>query len=379
VYSTHYQIVYYTLIIVGILGIVEFVKALKHKTLPNFAKATGLMIVFGLLCAGTNASKLWTTFEYSKETIRGTSDLAAKKGVDGLGKDYVFSWSYGIAESMTLLIPDFEGGGSSQSYTSTETYKALKPQIKAGLAKQGVTGKKADAQVNQQVASLFYSGDQPFVGMGVYMGIIIFFLMILGVVMGDGFIKWWLLASMLTMLSIAWGRHFFLNEIWYNILPLFNKFRSLSMALALVQGMAAMLGAIGLQAFFRKETTDAQRKRGLKIAGGILYQISFLTLLLSGMFSYSGPKDARLGDQLAQLLEADRLSLLRKDVGRSILFALLGIGALYLYLSYKVSALVSVLVLTLLVTVDMWSVGSRIINPSKFKTAKRSSVIADTL
>ncbi len=378
VYSTHYQIVYYTLMIVVALGISEFVKAVRNKTLPHFAKATGLMLVFGLLCAGTSVSKLWTTYEYSKETIRGTSDLAAKKDLDGLGKDYVFSWSYGIAESMTLLVPDFEGGGSSQSYTSTKTYKALKPQIKAGLAKQGVTGKNADAQVNQQVASLFYSGDQPFVAMGVYMGIIVFFLMVLGLVMGERSLKWWLFGSMLLMLSIAWGRHFFLNEIWYNVVPLFNKFRSLSMALALVQGLAAMLAAIGLQAFFRKETTDAQRKKGLMIAGGTTLGILVLTLLLSGMFDYSGPKDARLGDQLAQLLEADRLSLLRKDVGRSILFALLGIGALYLYLSHKVSALVSVLVLTLLVTVDMWSVGSRIINPSKFKTAKKSKLVAES-
>jgi len=378
VYATHYQITYYTLMIILILGIVEFIKAIKYKTLPNFAKATGLMIVFGLLCAGTNASKLWTTYEYSKETIRGTSDLSAKKDLDGLGKDYVFSWSYGIAESMTLLIPDFEGGGSSQSYTGTKTYKALKPQIKASLAKQGVTGKNADAQVNQQVASLFYSGDQPFVGMGVYMGIIVFFLMILGVVMGKGSIKWWLLASMLLMLSIAWGRHFFLNEIWYNIVPLFNKFRSLSMALSLVQGLAAMLAALGLQAFFRKETTDAQRKKGLMIAGATTLGILVLTLLMSGMFNYSGPKDARLGDQLAAMLEEDRLSLLRKDVGRSILFALLGIGALYLYVGRKVSAVVSVLILTLFVTIDLWSAGSRIITPSKFKTAKKSKIIAES-
>lgn len=378
VYATHYQITYYTLMIIFILGIVEFVKAIKNKTLPNFAKATGLMIVFGLLCAGTNASKLWTTYEYSKETIRGTSDLAAKKDLDGLGKDYVFSWSYGIAESMTLLVPDFEGGGSSQSYTNTETYKALKPQIKASLAKQGVTGKNADEQVNQQVATLFYSGEQPFVGMGVYMGIIIFFLMILGIVMSKGSIKWWLISSLLLMLSIAWGRHFFLNEIWYNVMPLFNKFRSLSMALALVQGLAAMLAALGLQAYFSKEVTDKKRKKGLFIAGGTTLGILVLTLLMSGMFDYSGPKDARLGDQLAALLEADRLSLLRKDVGRSILFTLLAIGGLYMYIGRKISALVSVLILTLLVTVDMWSVGSRIINPSKFQTKKKSSVIAES-
>jgi len=180
------------------------------------------------------------------------------------------------------------------------------------------------------------------------------------------------------MLSIAWGRHFFLNEIWYNVMPLFNKFRSLSMALALVQGLAAMLAALGLQAYFSKEVTDKRRKKGLFIAGGTTLGILFLTLLMSGMFDYSGPKDARLGDQLATLLEADRLSLLRKDVGRSILFTLLAIGGLYMYLGRKISALVSVLILTLLVTVDMWSVGSRIINPSKFQTKKKSSVIAES-
>lgn len=375
VYANHYQITYYTLIIILVLGIVEFVRAIKQKTLANFAKATALMGLFGVMCAATNAAKLWTTYEYSKETIRGKSDLAAKKDVDGLGKDYVFGWSYGIAESMTLLVPDFEGGGSSQSYKGTATYKALKPQIKASLAKQGVNGRRADAQVNQQVASLFYSGDQAFVGMGVYMGIIIFFLMILGVVMGKGTAKWWLFSSMMVMLSISWGKNFPLNEIWYEIVPLFNKFRSLSMALSLVQGLAAMLAALGLQAFFQKETTDAQRKKGLMIAGGTTLGILVLTLLASGMMDYSGPKDARLGDQLSSLLEADRMSLLRKDVMRSLVFAVLAIAPLYFYMGRKISALVSVLVLTLLVTVDMWSVDRRIINASKFKTAKNNSVV----
>lgn len=371
IYATHYQITYYSLIIIFILGIVELVKAIKNQTLPKFVKTTALMIAFGILCAGTNAAKLWTTYEYSQETIRGKSDL--KGGSDGLGKDYVFSWSYGIGESMTLLIPDFMGGGSSQSYENTNTYKKVEPQIKAGLIKQGLTGKALKNSVNQQVASLFYDGDQPFVGMGVYMGIIVFFLMVLGIVMAQGPTKWWLLASLLAMLSIAWGRHFSLNEVWYNILPLFNKFRSLSMALSLVQGLAVMLGALGLQAFFRKETSDEQRKKGLYIAGGITLGILVLTLLLAGSFNYSGPKDARYGAQLGKLLEADRLSLLRKDAMRSLLFALLGIAPLFLFMKRKISASITTFIILAFVTVDMWSVDRRIIHADKFKTPKHIS------
>ncbi len=373
VYANHYQITYYTLMVIFLLGIVEFAKAIKQKTLPNFAKATALMFVFGLLCAGTNASKIWSTYEYSKETIRGKSDLAAKKDLDGLGKDYVFGWSYGVGETMTLLIPDFEGGGSSQSYKGTKTYKALKPQVMASLAKSGITGKEAQRQLDQQIGSLFYSGDQAFVGMGVYMGIVIFFLMLLGIVMGKGYLKWWLLASMILLLTIAWGKNFPLNEVWYNIVPLFNKFRSLSMALSLVQALAVMLGALGLQVFFSKETTDAQRQKGLFIAGGITIGILVLTLLTAGAFDYSGPKDSRLGAELSKMLQADRMSLLRKDAGRSLLFALLGIGSLYMFLKHKISALMSVLALILIVSVDMWSVDRRIINPSKFKSPKKTA------
>ncbi len=378
VYSTHYQIVYYTLLVVVLLGIFEFIKAIKQKTLGNFAKATGLMIVFGLLCAGTNTSKLWTTYEYSKETIRGTSDLAAKKNTDGLGKDYVFSWSYGISESLTLLVPDYMGGGSSQSYKGTRIYDKVAPNIKANLAQSGITGKSADHQVNAQVASLFYRGDQAFVGMGVYMGIIFFFLMVLGIILGRGAVKWWLLASLITLLTIAWGKHFPLNHIWYNVLPLFNKFRSLSMALSLFQGAAVMLGAIGLQAFFGKNTSLAQKTKALKLAAGITIGALVLIFLSSFVINFSSPRDERIGPELAKLLEADRLSLLRKDVGRSLLFAIIGISALYLYLKNQVTAVVSTLLLILFSLVDMWSVGRRIINASKFKKPVKTALIQET-
>ncbi len=378
VYSTHYQIVYYTLLVVVLLGIVEFIKAIKQKTLGNFAKATGLMIAFGLLCAATNTSKLWTTYDYSKETIRGTSDLAAKKDKDGLGKDYVFSWSYGIGESLTLLVPDYMGGGSSQSYKGTSIYKKIAPNIKANLAKNGITGKSADHQVNAQIASLFYRGDQAFVGMGVYMGIVFFFLMVLGIILGRGALKWWLLASLITLLTIAWGKNFPLNHIWYNVLPLFNKFRSLSMALSLFQGAAVMLGAIGLQAFFSKQTSIKQKTKAFKLAAGITLGALVLIFLSSFIIDFSSPKDERVGPELAKLLEADRLSLLRKDVGRSLLFAVLGMSALYLYLKNQITAVISTILLILFSLVDMWSVGRRIINTSKFKKPIKSATIHET-
>jgi len=376
-YANHYQITYYTLLVLLILGVAELIGAIRQGRIGRFLRASALMVVFGLLCVGVNASKLWPAYEYAEESIRGKSELTSKPVREGLTEDYAFSWSYGIGETMTLLVPDFMGGGSSQSYRHTEAYKKFGPQLRANLAKQGITGRNADAMIDQQLGSLFYTGKQPFVGMGVYMGVIVFLLMLLGLVLAPDARKWWLLAALIFMLTLAWGGNFGLNKLWFKALPMFNKFRSWSMTLALVQGLAAVLAAMGLQAYFRAELTTRERLRGLRLAGGITVGILLVVLIGSAAFDYTGPNDARMGPQVVKILQADRMKMLRRDAMRGLLFSLLGIGVLYAFAKAKVKEQVAVILLAVLLVADMWPVAYRIINPSKFKTPKHHQASLD--
>ncbi|MBK6994579.1 MAG: hypothetical protein IPH31_06510 [Lewinellaceae bacterium] len=197
IYVNHVQITYYTLLIAGIYVLVQLVESVRHKTLLNWGKQVvimGLALAIGFAC---NLSKLWPTYEYSQETIRGRSELkaSADKG-DGLSKDYLFGWSYGVCESMTLLVPHFAGGGASETFGDTKLLKAVSRQMPPNTTK---------AQMQSQIAALFYNGDQPFVGTAIYFGAIVCFLFFLGAFLVPGAVKWWLLLSGIFMVTLAWG------------------------------------------------------------------------------------------------------------------------------------------------------------------------------
>ena len=184
IYVNHVQITYYTLIIAGIFVLTQLAYAIKHKALARWGKQVAvwfLAVAIGFAC---NLSKLWPTYEYGQETIRGRSELkaSADKG-DGFSKDYLFGWSYGVCESMTLLIPHFAGGGAGESYGDSKLLKAVSRQMPPNTTK---------AQMQSQIAPLFYAGDQPFVGTAIYYGAIVCFLFLIGAFLVPGHVKWWL-------------------------------------------------------------------------------------------------------------------------------------------------------------------------------------------
>ncbi|HRI58166.1 MAG TPA: hypothetical protein PK228_00505, partial [Saprospiraceae bacterium] len=204
-YANHVQITYYTLLLIGLYYLVQLVDAIRHKTFASWGKAfvaTGLALAIGFAC---NLSRLWPTYEYSQETIRGKSELTkdAARG-DGLNKDYLFGWSCGVCESFTLLIPHHAGGGAGESYKNTELYKTFLRKYSQQLS---------PGQADQQTAVLMYTGDQPFVGTAIYFGAIVCFMFLLGAFLVPGNAKWWLLTGGVFMVSLAWGKNFFLNHL----------------------------------------------------------------------------------------------------------------------------------------------------------------------
>lgn len=352
IYANHVQITYYTLIISGIYFLAMLVEAIRNNNVANWGKALATSALAIVLGFASNTANLACTYEYSKETIRGKSELSknSNKG-DGLDKDYLFGWSYGKAESLTLLVPHFAGGGAGENYKGARLMNALDPQFRG------------------QVKGLFYTGDQPFVGTAIYFGAIVFFLFFLGAWLVPGGVKYWLVAGGLFMISLAWGKNFFLNFVWYDYLPMFNKFRAVSMALGIGQFCFAMLAALGLQKLTDPGIDVARKKKALYVAAGIT---GFLCLLAMMLGSTSGPNDQALQQdaRLLQLLQEDRASMLRMDVLRSVAFAGGAAWLIWLYLQGYLKAALTVVLIGLGSLADHWLVCTRTLTPDKYETKR---------
>jgi hypothetical protein len=362
----HVQITYYTFMMIGIYFIIAGVYAAMRKTFQSWLIAIGVTAAATALAVGTNAAALWSTWEYGKETIRGKSELtqSGDKG-DGLSKDYLFGWSYGIGESFTLLVPHYAGGGAGETFASTNFHKRLFPNIVGQMTQSGTPAAVAKEQADKQISTLFYTGDQPFVGTAIYFGAILIFLALCGMMLGSNEEKWWLVAGGVFMLSIAWGKNFGLNNLWYDIMPLFKKFRAVSMALGLSQLFFAALAAMGLQELMDGDHALSKRKRALYMSAGI----TLLLLLLAMATAPSvGPNDSALGDQkaLVDLLKADRSSLVKSDVMRSLLFVAATFGLLFFYLHGRLKGMYAVAVIAVLALVDQWGVASRTLSADKY-------------
>ncbi len=364
IYVNHVQITYYTLLIAGIYALVQLAESVRHRTLLNWGKQVVIMGLALTIGFASNLSKLWPTYEYGQETIRGKSELAAsaEKG-DGLSKDYLFGWSYGVCESMTLLVPHFAGGGAGETFGDTKLLKAVSRQMPPNTTK---------AQMQSQIAALFYNGDQPFVGTAIYYGAIVCFLFFLGAFLVPGAVKWWLLLSGVFMVTLAWGKNFFLNDILYDYLPMFNKFRAVSMALGPGQLCVAALAAMGVQKLADPDISIDRKKLALWVGLGVTALLCIIGMTCA---SDTGPNDNALGDnaQLLAALKEDRANLLRGDLIRSLCFVAAAAALIFLYLRGSLKAVIMVGLVAALSLADTWLVCLRSIPASKYESKKAAT------
>ncbi len=364
----HIQITFYAFIALGILVLVKLWGSIKQGQLKHALISVGVLALAGIAGLAANTSRLWPTYEYSKETIRGKSELSsnAAKG-DGLDKEYAFGWSYGIGESMTLLIPNYYGGGAAQTFQGTETYSRIYNNVLNDLTQRGMSADEAKRNAEQQVSSLFYTGDQPFVGVAIYFGAIICFLFVLGAFLVGGPYKIWLLVSAIFTLTLAWGGNFFLNEFFFDYLPMFNKFRAVSMALGLSQFFAIILGVWGLQELMNNNIPREKKLKSLYLAAGITGGVVILGLLMSSGMAFVGKNDDKVGPDLAALLKQDRISILRADAMRSFLLIVVAAGLIWAYLKHKLKSVVAISAVAILAVMDIVLVNKRILFDEKFE------------
>lgn len=369
-YTNHLQITYYLLIIIVIFGIAQLIESLQKNEIPAFIKSTLVLIVAAILAVGVNISNLWATYEYGKYTIRGKSELTTEKEnrTSGLDIDYATAWSYGIPESLTFLIPDFMGGASHVELSeNSESYKALrKNNVPAQQAKQYIRSMPV------------YWGDQPFTSGPVYVGAIMVFLFVLGIIVVKGKLKWWLIAATVLSLMLAWGHNFMpLTKFFLHYVPAYNKFRAVSMTLVIAEFTIPLLGILALRDIFGDRFNKQQAFKHVKLAFYITGGITLFFALFSGLlFNFVADSDAQLAasgypDWLIDAIRNDRKATLRADAFRSFIFILLATVAIWAALFKKIKKEFAFTALILLVIADMWTVDKRYLNNSNFETARK--------
>lgn len=366
VYWNHQQISYYTLLMLIPLAITYLIYAIREKKQKQFWTASAALVVAAIMAIAPAMDKLLPTWDYSKETMRGGAVLKgtedSEAGKSGLNREYAFQWSYGKAETMTLLIPNFYGGSSNYALgEDSETYKTVKKYAGSSQAKQ----------IAKSLPT--YWGDQPFTSGPVYAGAIICFLFVLGLLAVKGPERWWLLAAVIIGILLSWGRNLpSLNNWLFDHLPLYNKFRTPSMSLVMTTTAMAMLGMLALRALLKKEI----ELKHIYIATGITGGLCLLFALFPGLAGgFTAKMDAQLPEWLSECLLDDRRAMLTSDAWRSLCFILLAAAGAFAYLKIeKMRSGIVIALMGVLILADLWTVDKRFLNDDHFVPKKRNLV-----
>lgn len=367
--ANHYQMTYYLLLLVLVLGVAYLIDAYKKKMLPHFFKSVGLLSIAAILAVGLNATNIMATQEYVKESTRGQSDLTImangqpKAVKEGLDPEYITEYSYGLAESFNLFIPKFMGGGSYEDVgKDSETYEAY-------LSLGASTIEAIEASRNAPM----YWGDQTIVEAPAYVGAVIIFLFVLGLFLVKGRLKWWLVGGTLLSLFLSWGKNLgVLTDFFIEYVPLYNKFRAVSSIQVILELCIPVLGIFALVRLFNDFNSREEKLKALKYAVFICGGLSLVFLLFhSALFDFEGRVDAQAPEVLADAFVSDRKSLLVTDTIRTLILVLLSAGAIFYFLKEKLSEKVLVIVFAVLIVFDLVSVDREYVNTDNFVSPRQ--------
>lgn len=363
--SNHFQITYYLGILILIYIIFQFFYELKKKEINHFLKSCIVLFIAAILAVLPNSTRLLTTFEYSKETTRGKSELVSddKNQTSGLDKDYATDWSYGVSESMNLFIPNFRGGAS---YGELGENSAVAQGLKRNNYSNITLGLK-------QIP--LYWGQQPGTSGPNYIGAISIFLFILGLFVLKGKFKWWLLGSAVLAILLAWGRNFMpLTSFFFDYFPGYNKFRVVSTTLVIANLAIPLMALVTL-----KKILDSENNRDeiLKILKKVFYVVGGIALLFVFVPGLAGDFTGNEGwlAQISDALYADRKHILSTDAFRSFIFVLITAGLLYAFLKGKLKKQYMYFAFILLFLADLWTVDKRFLNNEDFQKKRNAKEI----
>lgn len=348
-YANHVQITYYLGVGVVVLVIVESISFIKKGQAKQLTFILAGLFFAALIAVGTHTTRLWNAYDYTKETIRGKSELSPVKNAatatpagDGLGKEYAFEYSYGIGEILTLIVPNAYGGATYGPVgTSSETYKTL-------------TGKGVDPAMAQSFIKQLplYWGSQPIMGGPNYVGAIVFFLFVLGIFIIKNPLKYWAVGVFALYIIWAWGKSLAgINYLFFDYFPMFNKFRAMTMVVSLAQLLMVFLGILALIKVVQRKISWKEFQRPflttLAITGGLMLILAIIPTLFFSFQSANDPQNVENFTQATQSKEfaqeivnsivKDRAGMMQADAFRSLVFILLAAALIWLWMKEKLN------------------------------------------
>lgn len=367
--SNHIQMSYYFMFVILFMVVAYFADAYQKKELPHFFKASVVLVLAAAVGACINLSNLYHTYEYSKETMRGKSELkqevaAAKQTSSGLDRDYITAWSYGIGETWSLLVPNVKGGSSS----------AILSQSKAAMEKANPMYGSVYSQFPQ------YFGDQPWTAGPVYVGAFVLFLFVLGCFIVKGPLKWALLGATVFSILLSWGKNLMgLTDFFIDYVPLYNKFRAVSSILVIAEFTIPLLAVLALKEIVGKPAVlkEKENRTALFISLALTAGVALLLAVAPGMLfsDFVTPREMAALQQglpqehlmpLVSNMTEMREAIVASDAWRSFFIIVIGCVLLFLYQQQKLKASLMVAGVTLLCLADMWTVNKRYLNDGLF-------------
>ncbi|MEK6477054.1 YfhO family protein [Catalinimonas sp. 4WD22] len=361
--SNHLQITYYLLLTVIIYGIAMLVDAIRNKNLAPFFTRSLLLVLAAVLAVGTNFARIWNTYQYGQYSTRGPSALTKAEGDNsqGLDRDYVFAYSLSTSETFTLFVPDFSGGASNRNIGMDSNLAEL----------------LENANYNRQQIQNFVSNAPTYWGGKIstagptYAGAIMVFLFFIGCFFAPQPHRIWLIVATVFSIMLTWGKYFpSFNYLLYDILPGYNKFRTVEMAMVIALLCIPLLGLLGVEHLLKSEWNKVTKKRFF-LAAGIPLGIALLLTMFAGVFSFEGPSDNRFlaqqgGEMFLEAIQDDRADLLRGDAFRSLILSLLAGALIFFFKQGKFGYILLAASIVVLSTFDLWTVGKRFLTEEDY-------------
>ncbi|WP_242132323.1 YfhO family protein [Aestuariivivens marinum] len=365
--ANHFQMTYYLLLLVIVLGIAYLVDAYKKQVLPHYFKSVGVLALAVVLSIALNATGILATQEYVKESSRGKSELtinpdgSQKQESSGLDKEYITQFSYGIFESLNLFIPRLTGGGNGENLgKESNTYEAYR--------KLGASPSQA---LEASKHAPLYWGNQPIVEAPAYVGAVIVFLFVLGLFLVKGRLKWWLVGGTILSLLLSYGKNLgFLTDFFIDYVPLYNKFRAVSSIQVILELCIPILGVFALVKLLSGFENEAEKLKALKYSVIITGGVAVLLLLFKSSFSFAGVNDGfysqNYGQDFIDAIKADRKAVFTTDILRSLILVLISSGLIYGYLKNKTKEKWVLIGFGALILFDLVGVDRRYVNNDDF-------------
>ena len=362
--SNHVQMSYYFLFVMLFMAIAYGVQAFRENALASYCKRTGVLVLAGLLGVCVNLSNLYHTYEYSKESMRGKSELVKENSANqtdsGLERDYITQWSYGIGETFSLLVPNVKGGASVPLAANEKAMEKANPIYGSIYSQLGQ-----------------YWGEQPGTSGPVYVGAFVVFLFILGLFIVKGPMKWALLAATVLSILLSWGKNFMgFTDFFIDYVPMYNKFRAVSSILVIAEFTIPLLAMLALKEVVSTPTIIKDRKKDFLISFGLTGGLALLFAIFPKVFFPNYVSTMEMNalqsiptDQLVPLLanlEEVCMSLFTSDALRSFFIILIGVNLILAYGIGKLKQRVLIAALAVLCLVDMWGVNKRYLYDEQF-------------